>query len=50
MSTGRDLDVGVQGPGWIAVQGADGREAYTRAGDLRIDPSGAADERRGSAR
>ena len=40
MSTGRDLDVGVQGAGWIAVQGADGREAYTRAGDLRVDPSG----------
>jgi flagellar basal-body rod protein FlgF len=40
MSTGRDLDVGIQGPGWIAVQGADGREAYTRAGDLRIEPSG----------
>jgi flagellar basal-body rod protein FlgF len=39
-STGRDLDVGIQGPGWIAVQGPDGREAYTRAGDLRIDPSG----------
>ena len=37
MSTGRDLDVGVNGPGWIAVQGADGREAYTRAGDLRIE-------------
>lgn len=40
MSTGRDLDVGINGPGWIAVQGADGREAYTRAGDLRVDPSG----------
>ena len=40
MSTGRDLDVGVNGPGWLAVQGADGREAYTRAGDLRIDPTG----------
>ncbi len=39
-NTGRDLDIGVQGEGWIAVQGADGREAYTRAGDLRIDPSG----------
>lgn len=39
-TTGRDLDIGIQGPGWIAVQGADGREAYTRAGDLRIDPSG----------
>jgi flagellar basal-body rod protein FlgF len=39
-TTGRDLDVAVQGAGWIAVQGADGREAYTRAGDLRIDPTG----------
>jgi flagellar basal-body rod protein FlgF len=40
MTTGRDLDVGIQGPGWLAVQGPDGREAYTRAGDLRVDPSG----------
>jgi flagellar basal-body rod protein FlgF len=40
LSTGRDLDIGIQGPGWIAVQGPDGREAYTRAGDLRVDPSG----------
>jgi flagellar basal-body rod protein FlgF len=40
MSTGRDLDVAVQGHGFIAVQGRDGREAYTRAGDLRVDPSG----------
>jgi flagellar basal-body rod protein FlgF len=40
MSTGRDLDVAVQGPGYIAVQGLDGREAYTRAGDLRIDTNG----------
>ncbi|MFL6578229.1 MAG: flagellar basal body rod protein FlgF [Povalibacter sp.] len=40
LATGRDLDVGIQGEGWIAVHGADGREAYTRAGDLRVDPSG----------
>jgi len=39
-ATGRDLDVGVNGPGWIAVQGPDGREAYTRAGDLRVDVNG----------
>jgi flagellar basal-body rod protein FlgF len=39
-STGRDLDVAVAGTGWIAVQGADGREAYTRAGDLRLDANG----------
>jgi flagellar basal-body rod protein FlgF len=40
MTTGRDLDVAVNGEGWIAVQGADGREAYTRSGDLRVDASG----------
>jgi flagellar basal-body rod protein FlgF len=40
LSTGRDLDVGIHGQGWMAVMGADGREAYTRAGDLRVDPTG----------
>lgn len=40
MTTGRDLDVAVQGQGYIAVQGIDGREAYTRAGDLRVDAAG----------
>src|SRR5918993_751820 len=40
VQTGRDLDVGVHGHGWIAVQAADGREAYTRMGDLRVDSSG----------
>jgi flagellar basal-body rod protein FlgF len=39
-ATGRDLDVAVQGDGFIAVQGPDGREAYTRAGDLRVDTLG----------
>lgn len=39
-TTGRDLDVALRGEGWLAVQGADGSEAYTRAGDLRIDASG----------
>jgi flagellar basal-body rod protein FlgF len=39
-ATGRDLDVAVQGDGFIAVQGRDGKEAYTRAGDLRVDANG----------
>lgn len=39
-TTGRDLDVAVNGEGWIAVQGQNGREAYTRAGDLRVTPEG----------
>lgn len=39
-STGRDLDVAIQGNGFLAVQGPDGEEAYTRAGDLRINAGG----------
>ncbi|WP_404359995.1 flagellar basal-body rod protein FlgF [Methylotuvimicrobium sp. KM1] len=38
--TGRDLDVAINGEGWLAVQGQDGKEAYTRAGDLRLTPEG----------
>jgi flagellar basal-body rod protein FlgF len=40
LSTGRDLDVAINGEGWIAVQGPDGKEAYTRAGDLQVGPNG----------
>ena len=39
-TTGRDLDVAVQGAGFIAVQAPDGTEAYTRAGDLRVEAGG----------
>jgi len=39
-TTGRSLDVAVEGAGWIAVQAPDGGEAYTRAGDLRVDSLG----------
>lgn len=39
-TTGRDLDMAIQGSGWFAVQSADGGEAYTRAGDLRIAAGG----------
>lgn len=45
--TGRDLDVAVQGSGWIAVQGADGREAYTRNGNLQLSPNGLLQTREG---
>lgn len=38
--TGRDLDMAVQGRGWLAVQAADGTEAYTRNGSLRMDENG----------
>ena len=39
-TTERDLDVAINGEGLIAVQGEDGKEAYTRAGDLLITPEG----------
>ncbi len=38
--TGRNLDVAVQGNGWIAVQTDDGSEAYTRSGSLQINENG----------
>jgi flagellar basal-body rod protein FlgF len=38
--TGRDLDVAVGGKGWIAVQAADGSEAYVRTASLNIDALG----------
>ena len=39
-TTDRELDIAIQGKGWIAVQASDGQEAYTRAGDLRLDANG----------
>ncbi len=38
--TGRDLDVSIQGEGFIAVQSKGGDEAYTRAGDFKLTPNG----------
>lgn len=40
VETGREMDIAVEGDGWIAVQAPDGTEAYTRAGSLRVDPFG----------
>lgn len=40
METGNELDVAIQGAGFIAVQAPDGSEAYTRAGNLSIDVTG----------
>jgi flagellar basal-body rod protein FlgF len=38
--TGRPMDVAIRGAGWIAVQGPDGREAYTRMGQLEVGQNG----------
>jgi flagellar basal-body rod protein FlgF len=40
LSTGRELDVALGAGDWLAVQAADGREAYTRAGELQVDAEG----------
>lgn len=40
LPTGRSMDIGVNGEGWIVVQGEDGSEALTRRGDLRVNALG----------
>ncbi len=39
INTGQDLDIAIQGDGWLAVQTADGGEGYTRAGSLHVNAS-----------
>jgi len=39
-ATGRSLDVAMKGNAWLAVQGLDGTEAYTRAGALDVSSDG----------
>jgi flagellar basal-body rod protein FlgF len=39
-ATGRNLDVAMKGGSWLAVQGLDGTEAYTRAGALDVSAEG----------
>ena len=47
--TGRDLDLAIDGAGAIAVQAADGGEAYTRAGNLRVSADGMLETASGQA-
>lgn len=39
-TTGRDLDLAIQGDGFFAVQAVDGTEAYTRAGGMHVGGDG----------
>ena len=39
-ATGRALDVAMTANTWLAVQGSDGTEAYTRGGALEVNPEG----------
>lgn len=47
MFTGRNLDVAVQGRGWLAVQMPDGSEAYTRNGSFELNVNGIVQTRNG---
>ncbi len=38
--TSRELDVAVQGDGWLTVEAKDGKEAYTRNGNLNVSVEG----------
>src|SRR5262245_26518971 len=38
--TGRNLDLAIQGSGWIAISMPDGTEAYTRNGNMQLDVNG----------
>jgi len=38
--TGRNLDIAIDGDGWLAVMRNDGTEAFTRYGSLQVDPGG----------
>lgn len=40
MATGNPLNVAIKGDGWLAVQDASKKEAYTRAGEFQINPEG----------
>jgi flagellar basal-body rod protein FlgF len=45
--TGNTLDVAIDGAGYIAVQAADGSEAYTRGGTLNVNALGLLETQRG---
>jgi flagellar basal-body rod protein FlgF len=40
ISTGRNLDIAIDGAGFIAVQTKEGKEAYTRNGSLQVNADG----------
>lgn len=46
-NTGRELDLAVQGRGFIAIQDGAGREAYTRDGNLNVTADGLLETRSG---
>lgn len=47
VETGAVLDVAIDGPGWLAIQAADGSEALSRGGSLRVNEVGLLETERG---
>ncbi len=47
--TGRDLDIAIEGAGWLAVRRPDGSEGYTRSGSLQVNENGLLQTREGWA-
>jgi flagellar basal-body rod protein FlgF len=47
VQTGGQLDVAIDGSGWVAVQTKDGAEAYTRGGSFNINELGLLETERG---
>jgi len=45
--TDRPMDVAIKGKGWLAVEDANGKEAYTRGGSLQVDQNGLLQTQRG---
>ncbi|MGQ8366359.1 flagellar basal-body rod protein FlgF [Glaciecola sp. 1036] len=48
ITTGRPLDVAIQGDGWLSVQTPQGEEVFTRAGNLNIAANGALQDASGN--
>ena len=40
ITTGNNLDIAIDGNGWIALKDSQGREVYSRGGSLRVDING----------
>ncbi|NRA61570.1 MAG: flagellar basal body rod protein FlgF, partial [Psychrobium sp.] len=40
ITTSRDLDVAIQGEGWLVIESKDGSPALSRAGSLQVDQNG----------
>lgn len=47
ISTGHNLDVAISGKGVLSVQSTDGKEVYSRRGDLKINQSGVLENGKG---